>query len=362
MTRACDKIRVGGSTFRVPRSPLLFSALCALCALALGASACQLLGGIGGKILVEDGDAATATDSGSAQDAGDEPPPYTGPADCKQADPAFEQAAWPVPADGPDGTNYVIDDAQGTVLDKTTHLMWQRASLPIATYDDAKCACRAFAGGSFRDWRMPTLLEMVTIVDYAKNIDQNGTGTTVAATNTVVFPDTRLEAYWTATPQGASSLMPGLPVLIDLGNGNTAEATSTGTFRGSFRCVRSTQPLPPSPRFTVQGGIVHDASTSLQWQQLVTSVTFKPSEAAGYCAQQSLRLPTVKELASLIDFTTTKGLRIDERTFPKTQSLSYVTSTRYGADPTASVWVVDFGSGDIILQVADAPYYVRCVK
>lgn len=319
-------------------------------------------------MLVDDGDAATATDAAGAADAGDEAPPYTGPADCKQVDPAFEQAAWPMPADGPDGTNYAIDDAQGTVLDKTTHLMWQRSSAPIATYEDAKCACRAYADGNFHDWRMPTLLEMVTIVDYAKNIDQNGTGTTVAATNTVVFPDTRLEDYWTATPQGASSLMPGLPVLVDLGNGNTAEATSTGTFRGNFRCVRSTKPLPPSPRFTVQDGIVHDGSTSLQWQQLVTSVQRKPGEAAGYCAslqlggQQGFRLPTVKELASLIDFTTTKGLRIDERSFPGTQSLSYVTSTRYGADPTMSLWVVDFGSGDIILQVADASYYVRCVK
>jgi len=349
----------------VPRSPLLF---CALCALLLGVPACQLLGGIGGKVLVDDGDAAAASDAGSAQDAGDEAPPYTGPADCKQVDPAFEPAAWPMPADGPDGTNYVIDDAQGTVLDKTTHLMWQRSSPPVATYDDAKCACRAYAGGGFRDWRMPTMLEMVTIVDYAKNIDQSGTGTTVAATNTVVFPDTRLESYWTATPQGASSLMPGLPVLIDLGNGNTAEATATGSFRGSFRCVRSTQPLSPSPRFTVQDSVVHDARTSLQWQQQLSNVVLKPSDAAGYCLQQQLggqmgfRLPTVKELASLLDFTTTKGLRIDERTFPGTQSLSYVTSTRYGADPTASLWVVDFGSGDIILQAADASYYVRCVK
>jgi hypothetical protein len=335
-------------------------------------SGCQLLGGIGGKVLVDDGDAAAGsdagTDAGSATDAGDETPPYTGPADCKQVDPAFEQAAWPMPADGPDGTNYVIDDAHGTVLDKTTHLMWQRTSAPVATYDDAKCACRAFAGGNFRDWRMPTLLEMVTIIDYAKNIDQNGTGTTVAATNTVVFPDTRLESYWTATPQGTGSLMPGLPVLLDFGNGNTSEATATGTFRGSFRCVRSTQPLPPSPRFTVQDGVVHDASTKLSWQQLVTSVQLKASEAAGYCAslqigaQQGFRLPTVKELASLVDFTTTKGLRIDERSFPGTQSLSYVTATRYGANPTASIWVVDFGSGDIILQVADGSYYVRCVK
>ena len=330
----------------------------------LAASGCQLLGGIGGKVLVDDLDASTvgAGDSGAATDAGDEAPPYTGPADCKQTDPAFEQAAWPVPADGPDGTNYVIDDAQGTVLDKTTSLMWQRTSLPTATYDDAKCACRAYSGGNFHDWRMPTLLEMVTIIDYAKNIDQNGTGTTVAATNSVVFPDTRLEDYWTATTQGASALMPGLPFLLDFGNGNTADATSTGSFRGDFRCVRSTQALPPSPRFTVQDGLVHDASTKLQWQHIVTNAEFKPSDAAGYCAQQGLRLPTVKELASLLDFTTTKGLRIDERTFPMTQSLSYVTSTRYGADPTTEVWVVDFGGGDIILQLADQTFYVRCVK
>ena len=340
----------------------------------LSVSGCQLLGGIGGKILVDDGDAAAAmgadaaADAGGGPDAGDDAPPYVGPADCKQTDPAFEQAAWPVPADGPDGTNYVIDDAQGTVLDKTTHLMWQRTSLPLASYDDAKCACRSYTGGGFHDWRMPTLLEMVTIIDYAKNINQSGTGTTVAATNTVVFPDTRLEYYWTASTQGAQSLMPGLPILLDFGNGNTAESTSTGTSRGDFRCVRSTQALPAPPRFTVQDGIVHDASTKLSWQQFLVNSMFKPSEAAGYCAglslggQQGFRLPTVKELASLIDFTTTKGLRIDERSFPGTQSLSYVTATRYGADPTASVWVVDFGSGDIILQVADQAFYVRCVK
>jgi hypothetical protein len=290
------------------------------------------------------------------------------PADCHEVLPLFDQAAWPVPADGPDGTNYAVDAAAGTVLDRTTNLMWLATTSPVASFEDAKCACRAVSAGGFLDWRMPSLLELVTIVDYAKNIDPSGTGTTVAATNTSVFPDTRLAAYWTATPQAKGSSSAGMPYLLDFTDGGTLFSTDP-TGKGNFRCVRAAGARPTSPRYVARTDTVLDGYTSLEWQRFVSNVMLKPDEATGYCTQLDLaghhdwKLPTVKELASLVDVSHYPMLDPNAFGASTTTLHEFVTGTRFGANPTASAWYVDFDDANIGLRDPSTQAdYVRCVR
>jgi len=357
----------------------------ALASASVYLAACQVLGDLQVKTLVSAagdggplldgsrdarlGDAADGTaDVAAASDAAG-PAPL--PADCHTLDPRYDEALWPVPPDGPDGTNYQVDATHGTVLDLTTKLMWQAATAPYATYDDAKCACRALTLGGFDNWRMPSLLELVTIVDYAKNNDPNGTGTTVPTTNSTVFPETDLAIYWSATAQGKGT---GLPFLLDFSEGNTVDADSrvdAGPDAGVsgkdvFRCVRSTVAPPPPPRYdTSRPDAVVDLYTRLEWQKTVASVVDTPAAAAGYCQSQQLdghqdwRLPTVKELASLFDFTQYPAF--DPLAFPNAPSLEYVTATVYGADPTQSVWTAS-GSGDLYIIPSSNANSVRCVR
>lgn len=48
------------------------------------------------------------------------------PAECRDADLRYQTARWPAPPDALSGTDFVIDDAAGTVVDSATGLMWQR--------------------------------------------------------------------------------------------------------------------------------------------------------------------------------------------------------------------------------------------
>jgi hypothetical protein len=336
-------------------------------------AACQILADIDEKTFVpSDGgstrDGSTSTDGVTdAADSGLLPP------DCETLVSTYDQALWPLPPVSLDGTNYEVWN--GTVLDKTTRLMWQQASDPEGTYDDAKCACRHLSLGGYDNWRLPSLVELMTIIDYAKNVDPEGTGTTVPATNTVVFPDTLLEAYWTATAQGKASLGPGLPVLLDFSEGETEDPTrldagADAGVRGMepFRCVRSAAPPPVASRFdTGTPGIVIDNNTQLEWQAAAASVLETSSSGSGYCTGLELdghedwRLPNVRELASLVDFHAYPT--IDANAFPDTQTgYAWVTSTPEGDDPTDAVWNVDFSSGDIYIVPSSVMDFVRCVR
>jgi hypothetical protein len=115
----------------------------------------------------------------------------------------------------------------------------------------------------------------------------------------------------------------------------------------------------------VDGGglVVLDEVTGLVWQS-----DFSPpllySQAAGYCAQKNMRLPTRIELVSLIDFTQTPTIAL--ATFPGTQSTGYWTSSTYPAEAGAEPWYVDFSDGTVKhLNHSSAQttnYYVRCVS
>jgi hypothetical protein len=55
----------------------------------------------------------------------------------------------------------------GTVFDRMTDLMWQRsASGTTYTNAAAVAACKASKLGGYADWRLPTVIELVSIVDY----------------------------------------------------------------------------------------------------------------------------------------------------------------------------------------------------
>jgi hypothetical protein len=80
--------------------------------------------------------------------------------------------------------------ADGTVDDRRTQLTWQRVADPVdRTQADAiaHCAQLALAGAG---WRLPTISELLTLVDPTR------TGPSIDA---LAFPGTPPEVFWTAT-------------------------------------------------------------------------------------------------------------------------------------------------------------------
>jgi hypothetical protein len=67
----------------------------------------------------------------------------------------------------------MIDNNNGTVTDPQTRLMWEQGLCPTRyTWEDAMtvriAALNGAALGGYTDWRLPTVQELVSLVDYAR--------------------------------------------------------------------------------------------------------------------------------------------------------------------------------------------------
>lgn len=116
--------------------------------------------------------------------------------------------------------------AAATVLDTKTKLTWQQtpASTPLA-WADAKTYC-AGVGSTLNGtgWRLPTVKELLTLVDYSG---------TMPAIDATAFPDTPNTFFWSSTPL-ASSAVDAWDVVFGDGSTFTSDIATTN----EVRCVR----------------------------------------------------------------------------------------------------------------------------
>jgi hypothetical protein len=82
------------------------------------------------------------------------------------------------------------DNGKDTVADTETGLMWQKSNSALMTWGNALRYCENLTIGSYNDWRLPTIQELASLVDYDEYnpaIDKD------------YFPDTMSFHYWSST-------------------------------------------------------------------------------------------------------------------------------------------------------------------
>lgn len=163
-------------------------------------------------------DGATSQPDGEARDGGQD----------GDRDADLEWSRWGVPPGSPSA----LTASAEIVADTSTGLTWQRGTMAsIATWADAKTACDALALGGLSDWRLPTRIELASIVDYRR------AAPVLAPT---YFENTVLGVYWTASAFAA----------------DTSRAWGTDMTTGAFmdyaktdshfvKCVRGATEAPP---------------------------------------------------------------------------------------------------------------------
>ena len=249
-----------------------------------------------------------------------------------------------------DGTNseeFLVGTEGLTVTDAVTGLIWQRdgssaragcttdSTHLTCTWAEAKAYCRSLSLGGFSDWRLPAEHELHTIVDLSRH---------TPAIDASVFPNTRAAYHWTASPSADQS---GNAWYIDFDYGSSWYDT-VDSFR-SVRCVRGSRCYPTS-RFVVSHGLVSDSLTDLVWQQLASTTDMTWSAAQSYCAAagSGFRLPTLKELESLVDFAVAyPGPTTDRTVFHDTPAHWFWTSSPDANSP-GDAWFVSFTEGDVL--------------
>ena len=123
----------------------------------------------------------------------------------------------------------------------------------------------------------------------------------------------------------------------------------------------------PGGRYTIANGTVYDTKTKLTWQQAASPSQYTWSAAISYCPNTfgaGWRVPTYRELFTIVDTNATADPVIDTTAFPNTPaSLFWSSSTVAGT--TGSVWFVRFthfgGTGSVPTSSGDM-FYVRCVR
>lgn len=228
------------------------------------------------------------------------------------------QAQWPAAPDFPTTDDYVVDATLGVVHDKHTGLLWTRSDPPDAgdspeTQVAARAACGAAAVGGGSGWRLPTRIELLSILTLDESHTHEPSTFDKAAYDNlplwVATDDTTRNAYY----EGHYHV-------------HSFRGNLVGTWAsGEIHCVKApypvldkAQPVDPA-RFAQSGKVLVDRVTKLEWFSVIDNTSKQWTDAQAYCADlanagvgapagaKPWRLPTLKEAASLWN-ETTKGL------------------------------------------------------
>lgn len=264
--------------------------------------------------------------------------------------PPLTYATWRMP--NPPGipsdvvASYAV--AEQTATEANCRLTWQRTFTEKKTWGDAVTYCADLNLGGFNDWRLPSRIELVSLVDFTRlpSIDQEA------------FPNTANDYFWSASP---TSPRRDFYFSLYFGAGLTAFGIPSSA-SAHVRCVRGGGP-GTLPRFTIGESTVLDRNTQLTWQRKILDQPLAWESASDYCRglKNGWRLPSNKELQTIVDETTDHPTA-DLTLFPNTPAASFWTSTPVNKSGLSSAVYLDMRDGINEEAGTNEAFWVRCVR
>jgi len=259
------------------------------------------------------------------------------------------------------------DLGNGVIVDSVTQLHWQKGySDTTLDWTGAHHYCDTLTVASAK-WRLPTRIEMMSIVDYTRTspaIDKNTFNSPSNFFHTA--------SPWILTIKDTTR--PKCAWVFNFYEGLTSNAGGMANFY-NVCCVQDdgSGTLPaaiPANQYTqVSTGEVQDNYTSLIWQQGQSTAQMVRDSALQYCATLNLnghtwRVPSIKEIATLVDETKVAGA-LNTTMFPGTAPSDwYWSSSAWAGTASKSPgggWGINFDDGYTGYS-KNTTGWVRCVR
>ena len=265
--------------------------------------------------------------------------------------------------------SYTLSGDGLTVYDQITGLTWQQApdtdsdgdvdsddKLTWAEFQDYPATLNAQSFGGFTDWRLPTIKELYSLIDFS-GIDPSGFSGDPSGL--VPFIDTDFfefaygdesageriidAQYWSST-EYVGTVFNGMATVFGVNfadgriKGYPRDMGPSGPMTQFVRCVRGNSDYGINNFMDNGDGTITDMATGLIWMQDDSGAAYNWEEALAYAENlvhagcENWYLPNAKEFQSLVDYTrspSTTGSAAIDPLFNSTPIIDEAGQTNY---------------------------------
>lgn len=230
--------------------------------------------------------------------------------------------------------NYA-DNGDGTVTDMVTGLMWQQDPGEKMTYEEAVSGVASFKLGGYEDWRLPSVKELYSLILFSGEDVSGYEGSSTSSLKPFIADEYFNFSY--GDPADGDRIIDSqfATTTLDVGDSefgggnlmfgvNFADGRIKGYPTGEIKpgegdkkfyvlYVRGNKNYGINHFVDNGDGTITDNATGLMWMQDDSKIDMNWKDALSYAENMEFakysdwRLPTIKELQSIIDYTKAPG-------------------------------------------------------